>query len=471
MRSSPLPFVRSFWSSKILPTLSEYIAIPCLSPAFDANWAETGHIDRALALALEWIKQNPIPGAKVEVGQLDVNGKRRTPVILMEIPGDIDKTVLLYGHLDKQPPMEGWRDGLSAFKPVREGDLLYGRGAADDGYALFASVAAIAALREQGVKHAKIFVLIELSEESGSPDLPAYVEHYAARLGDIDLVVCLDSGAGSYDRLWCTTSLRGLAGGSLRVDVLREGVHSGSASGVVPDSMRIARALVSRLEDESTGKIKPEALHVTIPESRLAEAKATATALANEVFESMPWTPGMTPVSNDPVELLLNRTWRPALAIIGADGLPSVAAGGNVLRPFTTLKLSLRIPPTLPAERARDVLMNLFTKDPPYGATITASFNHLATGWNAPELSPWLSEALNDASIAEYEKPALSFGEGGTIPFMGMLGERFPRAQFIVTGVLGPSSNAHGPNEFLHVPYAERLTACVARLLARHATV
>lgn len=460
-------FVDKFWDDHIVPTLTEYIKIPNKSPHFDPDWEANGHMEDALQLALKWLEAHPIPDAKIHVGRIP----GRTPLILVDVPGETDKTVVLYGHLDKQPEMSGWRDDLGPWKPVYEDGKLYGRGGADDGYALFASVCALKALREQGKKHARCVLLIEFSEESGSPDLPAYVDHFADVIGQPDLVICLDSGAGNYDQLWCTTSLRGMVGGKLRVDVLREGVHSGDASGVVPSSFRVLQQLLARIEDPITGKLLPPALHAQVPPERVEQAGKAAEALGDQVWNKFPFVEGMEPADADTVELILNRTWRPTLSYIGQDGIPESGNAGNVLRPFTELKLSFRLPPTVAASTAQAAIKETLSQDPPYKAKVTVDFSDAAAGWNAPPLSPWLEQALDEISVTFYGKSALYMGEGGSIPFMGMLGEKFPQAQFVVTGVLGPASNAHGPNEFLHVPYAKRLTACVAHVLARHATL
>lgn len=461
------PFVDRVWESEILPVLSEYIRIPNRSQLFDPKWRENGHMDRAVSLVEAWCKKQPIPGLKVEVHRLE----GRAPVILMEVPASpgakAGDTVLLYGHLDKQPEMTGWRAGLSPWEPVREGDKLYGRGGADDGYSAFASLTAIRLLQEQGVPHARAVVLIEAQEESGSPDLPAYIEALAPRIGEPSLVVCLDSGCGNYEQLWSTTSLRGGIVGTLRVDVLREGVHSGSAGGVVSSSFRILRQVLSRIEDEVTGKVLLDALYVDIPEARRAQAAAAAEALREELVGSLPWVPGMKPTTDDVVELLLNRTWRPALAVTGVDGIPPIESAGNVLRPYTAFKLSMRTPPRLDAVAAARVFKATLEANPPYGARVVFDGGGMS-GWDAPPIAPWLEAATDAASRAFFGKPAMSMGEGGGIPFMGMLGAKFPAAQFLITGVLGPQSNAHGPNEFLHVPTAKKLTCCVAGVMAAH---
>jgi acetylornithine deacetylase/succinyl-diaminopimelate desuccinylase-like protein len=456
--------VSEAWDGDIVPQLTEYIRIPNKSPMFDADWASHGYMDDAVTLLANWAKQQSIAGMTVEIVRLP----ERTPLIYIEVPGQGDDTVLLYGHLDKQPEMTGWADGLGPWDPVLKGDRLYGRGGADDGYALFGSLTAIRALKEQGLPHSRCVVLIEACEESGSYDLPYYVDHLAARIGKPSLVVCLDSGCGNYDQLWCTTSLRGLAGGNLRVNVLSEGVHSGDASGVVPSSFRILRQLLSRLEDQVTGRIAIKELFVDIPGERIAQASNAAKVLGNDIFDKFPFLPGMVPMDRDLTELVLNRTWRPALSVTGVDGMPPLSNAGNVLRPFTAVKLSLRLPPTLEPKTASETLQRVLCENPPYGAKVEFDVEKASSGWNAPALAPWLEHAIDHASRDFFGAPAMYMGEGGTIPFMGMLGEKFPGAQFIITGVLGPHSNAHGPNEFLHIPTGKRVTSVVARVISEH---
>ncbi len=462
-------FVGELWDDAIVPQLVNYIRIPNKSPMFDANWASHGYMDDAVKLMEAWARAQPIDGMHVEVVRLE----GRTPLILLDIPASEGSAsgadcVLLYGHLDKQPEMTGWSDGLGPWQPVIRGDKLFGRGGADDGYAIFGSLGAIMALQEQKLAHARCVILIEACEESGSYDLPYYVDHLAARIGKPSLVVCLDSGCGNYEQLWCTTSLRGLAGGNLIVNVLSEGVHSGDASGIVPSSFRILRELLSRLEDEASGKIKIEQLFVEVPPDRLAQARKVADVMGLAVYDKFPFLSGMTPMSNDLTELVLNRTWRPALSVTGVEGLPPLDSAGNVLRPSTAVKLSLRLPPTLDGDIAGATLQKLLTDHPPNGAHVSFKLEKSSTGWNAPPMSDWLNHAIDHASQDFFGKPAVFMGEGGTIPFMGMLGEKFPGAQFMITGVLGPHSNAHGPNEFLHIPTGKRVTACVARVLAEH---
>ncbi|MFZ5438411.1 MAG: M20 family metallopeptidase [Myxococcota bacterium] len=462
-------FVDTQWNEDIVPRLVEYIRIPNKSPMFDADWVKNGHMEKATQLLAAWAQQQPIKDMKVEIVRL----AGRTPLIFIEIPGtngagtDVD-TVLLYGHLDKQPEMTGWEPGLGPWEPVLKGDKLFGRGGADDGYSIFGSLTAIRALQAQGVPHCRAVVLIEACEESGSFDLPAYVDHLLPRIGQPSLVVCLDSGCGNYEQLWCTTSLRGLAGGNLRVDVLKEGVHSGDASGVVASSFRVLRQVLARVEDLESGKVKLPELHVEVPPERLEQAKKAAQVLGEAVYDKFPFVEGMKPVTGELTELVLNRTWRPALSVTGVDGIPPLGNAGNVLRPFTAVKLSMRLPPTADGKKAGEALRTALISNPPYGAKVSFELEKSSSGWNAPAMSPWLSTAIEDASQAAFGAPAMYMGEGGTIPFMGMLGEKFPGAQFMITGVLGPQSNAHGPNEFLHIPTGKKVTTAVATVVAKH---
>ncbi len=459
-------FVEGLWDAEIVPELVEYIRIPNKSPMFDPKWVEHGYMEQVVGRFEAWAKAKlaGLAGASVEVVRLE----GRTPLIFIDIPGAGAETVLLYGHLDKQPEMTGWADDLGPWTPVIKGDKLYGRGGADDGYAMFGALSAILALRDQGLDHARCVVVIEACEESGSYDLPYYVDHLAERIGAPSLVVCLDSGCGNYDQLWLTTSLRGMTGGALSVQVLEEGVHSGDASGVVPSSFRILRELLSRLEDPATGQILPAALHAEIPEERTAQARRAADALGQEVFAKFPFVEGMEPVTDDVTQLVLNRTWRPQLAITGLEGAPNLENAGNVLRPMTAAKLSLRLAPTTDGATAGELVKTLLERDPPYGAKVEFKLEKASTGWNAPALASWLEQAVEKASQTAFGRPAAMMGEGGSIPFMGMLGEKFPAAQFVITGVLGPHSNAHGPNEFLHIPTGKRVSISIASILVDH---
>ena len=457
-------FVDEMWSDSIVPELVEYIKIPAKSPHFDADWEKNGYIEDATQQIFAWCEKQDVKGMQCEIVRLP----GRTPLIFMDIPGDNDDTILMYGHLDKQPEMTGWADGLGPWIPVIRDGKLYGRGGADDGYAAYASLTALMALQREGIPHARCVVIIEACEESGSFDLPFYIDHLRDRIGTPSLVVCLDSGAGNYDQMWLTVSLRGMAAGTLRADVLEEGVHSGYASGVVPSSFRVLRRLLSRLEDEDTGRVLPDYLQADIPEQRMEQSQRMADALGDTVYQAYPFVDGVRPQARNNLERILNRTWRPALSVTGADGLPPLASAGNVLRPHTALKLSMRLPPTVDGEEATRKIKETLEANPPENARVSFETDHSASGWNAPDIAPWLGDSLQAASKASFGQDVMYMGEGGTIPFMAMLGEFFPRSQFMITGVLGPNSNAHGPNEFLHIPFAQKLTSCVSRVIADH---
>src|SRR5579871_415833 len=453
------------WSSGAQPVLENYIRIPNKSPLFDPAWQAHGHMDRAATLLAGWAKARPIAGLTVEVVRLP----GRTPLIVAEVPGTAAGQVLLYGHFDKQPEFTGWDAGLDPWTPVVRDGRLYGRGGADDGYAIFASLLAIQMLEEQGVPHARCVILIEGTEESGSTDLPAYVEHLGARLGTPDLVICLDAECGDYERLWLTTSLRGTLGGTLSVELLTEGVHSGMGTGIGASPFRVLRGLLDRLENVHNGDLVLEGLYVRTPPARVAEARAAAAVLGPRVAGKLPFVPGARALSDDPAELLINSTWKATLTVTGADGLPALANAGNVLLPRVAVKLSMRLPPTLPAAAAVARVKQVLEADPPYGARVRFEGAAGQSGWHAAELAPWLGAAVDSASSAFFGAPALAMGCGGSIPFIGMLAERYPGTQFLVTGVLGPGSNAHGPNEFLHLGCVRRVTGCVAGVLAAHA--
>ncbi len=466
------------YDDDIIPRLVDYVKVPAKSPAFDASWDAHGYLGDVITTALEWSRAQAIEGLTVEI----VNIEGKTPCLFFDVPATHglgnDRTVLFYGHLDKQPEMSGWADGFGPWIPRIEDDKLYGRGSADDGYALYAALAAISAIDGQGTARPRCVGLIETCEESGSFDLPAYLDLLAPRLGDVALVAGLDSGCGNYEQLWVTTSLRGLIGGTLNVEILTEGVHSGNASGLVPSSFRIARQLLSRIDDPETGRVLLPELHADIPAERLQQANVVGAILGDQVWKQFPWV-GCShgpegeghafsqPTTTDPVEGILARTWRPALSVTGASGFPSIDSAGNVLRPKTSLKLSLRIPPTVDGEKASWALKKVLETQAPYNAKVTFDADWAATGWNAPETANWLKRAADQASNQVFGKDAAWMGEGGTIPFMNMLGEKFPDAQFLITGVLGPKSNAHGPNEFLHLPYVKKLTAAVAGIVAQ----
>lgn len=461
-------YVDKLWEDSIVPVLSSYVAIKCVSPDFDPSWAEAGEISRAARLLSDWAASRPIPGCTVEI----VQHAGLTPVVIVDIPAtrgaETEIVTLLYGHLDKQPALGSWREGLDPFAAVRENDCLYGRGTADDGYALFAAVGALEALAATDRDHGRCIVLIESSEESGSAHLDSYLDEVTDRIGGNGpgLVVCLDSGCATYDKLWYTTSLRGSFIITVRVDVLTEGIHSGLGGGVVPSSFRVLRQLLSRIEDEATGEILVPKMHAEVPARFVAAAESISAEVGDDAIGEMPTVPSLELSGQDAVDRVLRRTWGPALAVTGMDGVPSVNDGGNVLRPFTTAKLSFRLPPSVDPEKAAEAVVAVLCEQPPQGAKLTVTVSSISSGFVAPPQADWLAQASDEASQAFFGQPSGAMGEGGTIPFLAELATRFPQAQFFVTGVLGPASNAHGPNEMLHLATARHLTAAVAHVLA-----
>jgi len=460
-----LACVKKDWAESVVNTIVDYVKIPNQSPEYDSLWETNGHVDKALDLLVSWVKSQNITELSLEV----LKEPHRTPLIFLRLPShkcSTEESVLMYGHMDKQPPLtEEWSNGLHPYRPIIRDGKLYGRGSADDGYAIFSAVTAIKAIKEQGIAHPRISVVIEAGEESGSPDLLYYMTKLYPQLGKVGLIVCLDSGCGNYDQFWLTNSLRGVAGGVLEVRILREGVHSGDASGIVPSSFRILRLLLDRLEDSKTGKLLLPELYIDIPEEVVNQALAASKALGDSVWNKHPFVKGSRPITLDGTELILNRTWRPQLSVTGASGMPPVDKAGNVLRALTSVKLSCRIPPGVSSAKAMDAMKVLLESDPPYGAQVSFTPDEPCDGWKAPPLADWLEQSINHATNLFFHNPCVQTGEGGSIPFMAMLGEQFPEAQFVITGVLGPESNAHGPNEFLHLEMAEKVTCCIAHLL------
>ena len=465
-------FVDRKWNDEIVPALTDYIAVPAKSPAFDPEWVKHGYLERVITDAAQWAEQQAVRGLKLEVIRLP----GRTPVIFFETPATrsgSDETIVLYGHLDKQPEFDGWRNDLGPWTPKLENDKLYGRGGADDGYAIYASITALAALDAQGVERPRCVGLIETCEESGSYDLLPYVDALRERLGNVGLVVCLDSGAGNYDQLWLTTSLRGLVAGDLEVQVLDEGIHSGGYGGIAPSSFRIMRQLFDRLEDAANGTLLPKGFHCPIPADRLREAEATAQILGDDVWKKLPWACGqdgrqVLPTTTDPQEALLE--FDVASVAVG-DRRGGLARARRCRQRAASAHRVQAVAASAAARSKRTKavaeLKALLEVDPPYNAKVTFKPDAgAASGWSAPDLAPWLATALNDASREHYGADVAYMGQGGTIPLMNVLKAGFPQSQFMVCGVLGPKSNAHGPNEFLHVPYGKKLTAAVAEVIA-----
>ncbi len=453
------------WDDSVIPSLMEYIAIPAISPGFDKNWYHSGFLLKAAKLIEQWCRDIGIDNCRIQT----IAPEKRTPLLLIEIEPfntDCSDTVLFYGHIDKQPEFTGWDADKGPWKPVLENYKLYGRGGADDAYSVFTAMTAVKVIQEHNLSHERCVILIESCEESGSLDLDYYLDEYADTIGTPALIVCLDSGCGDFQRLWLTTSLRGGINGVLTVNTLTEGIHSGN-SGVIASSFRIIRQLLDRIEDAYTGDILVDELNVDLPEHRLAQIETAAHILGNEIVDAYPLVKGMQPVTRDPVQALINRTWRPTLSYTGAGGIPVPEKAGNVLRPSTSLVLSFRTPPTVDPEAAAARIKSILEQAPPSGAQVVFDTIKFGRGWEMPQLSEDFENIVQQASLDCFCHEPGYIGEGGGIPLMNMLSRRFPAAGFIVTGVLGPHSNAHGPNEFLHIPFVKKLTASIASILAQ----
>ena len=453
-------FVEEQFKTNILPGISEFIRIDNLSPNYDPEWNTNGKQEKAAQFLLNWALSQGVRGIKGEM----IKAKERTPIIFFEVEANgSGKNIFMYGHFDKQPHFSGWAEGLGPCLPVIRGDNLYGRGGADDGYAIFSSIASIKAIQEQGKTHGRITILIEGSEESGSPDLIPYINDLKERIGTPDLVVCLDSGCLDYNTLWITTSLRGVVNVDIKIDVLEEAVHSGVGTGICPDSLMILRSLLERIEDSKTGRVH-EDFHVQIPQGRIEEMKSVGEEMKEGVIK-FKLKPGVKPLSDDYAEIIANNVWRPTITVTGASGFPAHKTAGNVLRASTEVRLSMRLPPTKNAKEAETQLIQKLTENPPFNAPIQVSGGHAGSGWNANVFSEKLDKCLERASQNAFGKKVMKFGEGGSIPFIKSLGDFFPQCEILVLGVLGPNSNAHSVNEALNIPYTKKITSIIAHVL------
>lgn len=456
-------FIENKWDKSALPALMEYISIPAVSPAFNPHWHKQGHLQDALVLAKEWCDSIALENAETRI----ISPPDKTPVLMIEIAAtdpESKTNVLMYGHLDKQPESSGWDKNKGPWTPVIENGKLFGRGAADDGYSLFAAVISIKALQVQRIKHPRCVILIETCEESGSYDLEYYLDTCQDTIGVPDLVICLDSGCGDWDHLWITTSLRGTIIGQLTARILTQDIHSGM-SGAVASSFRILRQILDRIEDAKTGRVLLDTLHTRIPDERMKQLEGAAKILGPSLHKKIPLVKGATAMFDDPLDFLINNTWRPAVSYIGADGLPKINASANVIRQSTTLLLSIRVPPLVDTEKAVAHLKKTIEDNTPYGAEVSFSNTSQTRGWNMPKNNDNLDETIARAASIGFDNTPCFTGEGGSIPFMTMLSQKFPCASFLITGVLGPNSNAHGPNEFLDIAYVKKLTLAVAYVI------
>ena len=451
------------WEGSILPSLSDFIEIKALSPLFEPDWAEMGELDATIDLFCEWLDAQGIAGMSYEkhrIGEL-------SPVLIVTIEGTGPGEVIFYSHLDKQPSKpELWSEGLHPLKAVRRDPWLYGRGSVDDGYGGYLCATSVRLLQEAEVPHPRCTMIIETCEESGSFDLPPYLDALTEQLGNPDMVVVLDSGGPDYDHIWMTEALRGLVSGTLSVKVSHEGIHSGNSGGSIPSSFRIQRILLDRVEDSSSGKVLIPEMHVDIPGQIREKAMALREIVGDSIWEQFPTVDTLRQASETTEDMIVAMNWEPTLSIIGADGIPSVQDAGNVLRTNTDLKLSFRIPPGVDSESAIARAKAILEEDPPYGAEVTFTPDSCADGFHAPPLDGPISEAIQEASMELTGLPPLATWTGGTIPFMAMMQGKYPEAMFLCTGTSGPGNNAHGPDEKLHIPSSKRLTVALSATIA-----
>jgi len=447
------------FDENILPGLQDFVRIDNLSPDFDPEWETNMKAENAGNHLINWAMKQGVKGMKAEL----VKEKGRTHLVFIEIESQgIDKTVLLYGHYDKQPPLGEWDEGLAPTKPVIKNGLLYGRGASDDGYALFAIVESVKLIQLQNKKHGRILITIESGEESGSPDLVYYLKKLSDRIKEPDLMICMDSGCKDYSTLWMTTSLRGVCAVECEVECLQESVHSGTGSGIAPDSFTVLRQLFDRLDDAKTSKVLAP-LHVEIPPYRLEDAQKLADyAKEKAVTDLVKLLPNVKPLTEDYKEIILNNTWRPTVVVTGMTGFPAAEGAGNVLRAKTKAKISIRLPPTFDHKESEKIIADILTKDPPYNSKITVKIINSGNGWAAKDLHPALKKSFSASSQFLFGRDYFNCGEGGSIPFISELAELFPKCEILVTGVLGPGSNAHCLNECLNLDYTTKMIVALA---------
>ena len=451
------------WEKSILPSLSDFIEIKALSPLFEPDWANLGELDATIELFCKWLDEQGISGMSYETHRID----DLSPVLLVTIEGTGPGEVIFYSHLDKQPSKpELWSEGLHPLRAVRRDPWLFGRGSVDDGYGGYLCATSIRLLQEAGAPHPRCTLIIETCEESGSFDLPPYLEELTDQLGDPDMVVVMDSGGPDYDHVWMTEALRGLVSGTLSVKVSHEGIHSGNSGGSIPSSFRIQRILLDRVEDSDSGRVLVPEMHAEIPEEVREKAAALAGIVGNSIWEQFPTVDSLRQASETTEDMIVAMNWEPTLSIIGADGIPPVQVAGNVLRTNTDLKLSFRIPPGVDSEEAIARAKEILEKDPPYGAEVNFTPDSCADGFHAPPLKGSVSEAIQYASMQLTGLPPLATWTGGTIPFMAMMQGKYPDAMFLCTGTSGPGNNAHGPDEKLHIPSSKRLTVVLSATIA-----
>jgi acetylornithine deacetylase/succinyl-diaminopimelate desuccinylase-like protein len=460
------PFVRQFFDSEILSSLMNFVKIPNCSPEYDPDWDKNGYQIAAAQYIQDWIKNQNLKGCDT----VFLKDEGRTPFIYVNIEGTKegdDRCILLYAHMDKQPPLTGWSPGLGPYTPVIKDGHLYGRGSSDDGYAPFAAITAVKACQDNNWPLPRIGIILEASEESGSTDLKYYLEKLSKLIGNPSLIFGLDSSCIDYNRLWTTSSLRGVFSMNLKVSLLKLGYHSGNGGGFVADSFLVLRMLLDRIEDSKTGKLLDEYLYPTVPVDKKAEIDHLASTMGDHILDGIEFYKNTQPMTNDKVELILNNTWRPTVTITGANGFPELDKAGNVLRQNSEVKISFRLPPLVSAKEVFTRIKNKLTENPPYNAKIDLTTSDVANdGWNQRPFSKDLNNILNDASNKFFDLDCDSYCEGGSIPFVNFFSDKFPKSEVIIMGVTGPGSNIHSTDENLHIEYCKKIICCLTYIIS-----
>lgn len=388
-------------------------------------------------------------------------------VYVVEPTQECKVNVMLYGHLDKQPWMEGWAEGLGPCEPVIRGDFLYGRGGADDGYSAFTCMLAIKNLQNQGVKLPRCALVLETEEESGSPNLLRLLECAKDFIGKPDYMFCMDSGAFDYNQLWLTSSLRGINIVKLTVEFAKGGYHSGEVGGILPETFRVIRSLLDRIDNSQTGMVDDD-FQVEIPAWARSEAEFMANLAGDDIHSKYDYHDGCVPMDKENLpDMYLNNTWRPNLSIVGANGLPDCGIAGNVVRASTSVKLSLRLPPTADPVATEAKLIEKLTTNVPHNAKVTVEGGHMGKGWCMKDMPEWFEGAVKRAGSDFFDgKNTGTYGMGGSIPFLAELNKMYPETFIVALGLIGPKANAHAPNECMCLSFAKKLTKALSHLIA-----
>ncbi|CAI2368334.1 unnamed protein product [Moneuplotes crassus] len=457
-------FIEDNFQSMFLDPISEFIKVPNLTPSFDPEFQTNGLIEQAIDNVKGYAESMDIPGLKFHVH----NEEGRAPMALIEIPGNGKKNIMVYGHLDKQPHMEGWTEGTGPTTPTIIGDKLYGRGSTDDGYVSFATLTAVKNILDQGQEIPRIVLVLEAEEESGSKDLVYLLEKCKDIIKTPDVCLCCDSGALDYKTLWLTSSLRGSMGMNVKVSIAKDAFHSGICGGAMPETFRIANNLLDRLEDPITKRM--EKFEVEIEDRFKEEAKNIVGLVGTDLYKDFKLLEGCRPIHHDNLEeMYLNINWRPALAVCGADGLPTLSKAGNVVRASTSLRLKIRLPPSLDAKEMCDEVVKTLSEDVPFGAKIEFDDVSSGSGWVMKDLKEETSKAIHESSEEFYEKKAGLYGIGGSIPFLKTLEGIYPETEILAMGVGGNDCNIHAPDETLDIPYMKKFIPTLSHILAKMA--